>query len=476
MKKLIGILLLIMSSLALAEDFGWETGTLTGWTVGGGSSNAVKSTGWSSNGIGVAVSGGLTNYSPGGGKTWNINPYGTYMGNIQPGTGSVSFDSAAGSLGLGSTDITAIKNYLIYQSQNGGGGSPTPTNASWIKQTVTLQAGTTYTIAWNYLSTDYTPWNDGSMMTLVHSSDSSITPTLNNSAKKYALLGFTNPGTGEYATGSYGSTGWQVATITVPVNGTYTLGFASFNLGDQSLSPILFVDQVQGSTTLNGQTFGPVAPNAGSTAPVAPSGGSTLCCGGSAASFSADPTKVNSVNAFINRITADSKVFVEQIGNSNTTTINQTGTRNNYVDYFVNGSFNNVSVVQSGSATTQVNYIDLSIGTAGVSSNSNTVNLTQQSTGGGKAIFATVSGSNNSLTVLQKDGGSHWADITLTGGNKTVDVTQQGSASHMTKIELTGQPTSLNLTQSGSTQQFYSIQHNCATAGGCAAITVTQGN
>ena len=475
MKKLISILLLTLSTLTLAEDFGWETGTLAGWTVGGGSSATVKST-WSSNGIGVAVTTGVTNFTPGGGKTWNINPYGTYMGSIQPGSGSVTFDSAAGSLGLSSTDITAVKNYLSYQAANGGGGNPTPTNASWIKQTVTLSAGTTYTIAWNYLSTDYTPWNDGSMMTLVHSTNSSITPTLNNSAKKYALLGFTNPGTGEYATGSYGSTGWQVATITVPVDGVYTLGFASFNLGDQALSPILFVDQIQGSTTLNGQTFGPVAPNAGSTAPTAPPAGNTLCCGGSAASFSADPTKTASVTAFVNRITADSKVFVEQIGNSNTITVQQTGTKNNYVNYFGNGSFNTVNINQSGTASTQVNYIDLSIGTAGSSSNSNTVNLTQTSTGGGKATFATMSGSNNSLTIQQKDGGSHWADVTLLGGNKTVDITQQGSASHMTKIELSGQPTSLSLTQSGSTQQFYSIQHNCATAGGCAAITVTQGN
>ena len=267
-----------------------------------------------------------------------------------------------------------------------------------------------------------------------------------------------------------------MATITVPVTGSYTLGFTSFNLGDQSLSPILFVDQIQGGTTLNGQTFGPVAPNPGSTAPAAPTGGgSTLCCGGSSASFSEDATKSASVTAFKNRVTADSKVLIEQIGNSNTIIVEQTGTKNNYVNYFGNGSSNNITINQHGNNSTAANYIDLQVGTAGTSSNSNTVNLSQQSTGGTKAVFATISGSNNSLTIAQKDGGSHWADITLSGGSKTVDVTQQGSANHMTKIELSGQPTSLNLTQSGTTQQFYSIQHNCATAGGCAAITVTQG-
>jgi len=79
------------------------------------------------------------------------------------------------------------------------------------------------------------------------------------------------------------------------------------------------------------------------------------------------------------------------------------------------------------------------------------------------------------LLVQQKDSGSHYAEITLSGGNKNVDVLQQGSASHMAKINLSGTPTDLSLTQSGSTQNYYSITHNCTTAGGCAKITVTQG-
>ena len=274
MKKILLLALLFClpaySAVVGGTGTDWETGALTGWTAGGGSTAAVKSTGWSDSGIGVAVSGGLTNYSPGGGKTWTVLPYGTYMGTIQAGNGSVTFDSAVTSLGLSSGENTAIKNYLSFQASNGGGGNPNPTNASWIKKTVSLTAGTTYTIAWNYLSTDYAPFNDGSMMTLTHSTDASKIPTLNNSQQRYALLGFTNPGTGNYATNSYGSTGWQLAVFTVPETGNYDLGFASFNLGDTALSPILFVDQVQGSTTLNGATFGPIAPNAGSTAPSTP--------------------------------------------------------------------------------------------------------------------------------------------------------------------------------------------------------------
>lgn len=450
-------------------NFGFEAGTTANWTVSNGTGTEKAATGWSANGAGVNTTKGITNYSPGGGKTWNVTPYGTYMMAIQAGAGSPQFDPAMTSLGLTSTEITNIRNYLTSL-----GGNSNPTNASWAKRTVTLQAGVTYTIAWQYLSTDYVPFNDGSAMTLVHSTDASKIPTLNNIQQRYALLGFTNPGTGNYATNSYGSTGWQLATITVPVSGDYVLGFTSFNLGDTALSPILLVDDLQGATTLNGTTFNPIPPNEGSLAPSAGPTTPTLCCGGSAAPFDADPAKVLQVQGFLNRTTADSIVYIDQIGNSNTITVQQTGTKQNYVNYEGNGSFNTVNITQSGNASTTVNYVDLVVGST-TPANSNTVNITQTSTGGSKAAFVNISDSNNSLTLQQKDAGSHWADVTLTGGNKTVSIIQQGSAGHMANVNLGGTATTLDLTQSGSTQQHYSISHTCATAGGCGTITVNQG-
>ena len=196
----------------------------------------------------------------------------------------------------------------------------------------------------------------------------------------------------------------------------------------------------------------------------------SLCCGGSNVAFSADTANTAKVTTFINRTTADSKVHIEQIGNTNTITVQQTGTPNNYFKYAGNGDSNTITSTQSGNNSTQANYIDLSI-----SGNSNTVNLTQTSTGGGKGIFATVSNNSNTLTVQQKDSGNHYAEINLSGSSKSVDLLQQGSAAHMAKITLSGQPVGLNLSQSGSTQQFYSINYNCTTAGGCQAISVTQG-
>ena len=461
MKRLIQFLFLAFTtSIALSQNLsaqgtGFETGNLTGWTT---SSSEVTVVG---NGT----------YSPGGGKTWAVNPYGTGMALLQP--TSTQFNTAITSLGLNSAENTAIRNFM---TANAGGGSPTPTTAAWIKKEVTLQAGTTYSFAWNYLSTDYTPYNDGSLMSLTHATNASVTPTLNNSQQRYALLGFTNPGTGNYSTGSYGSTGWQLATFTVPETGNYVLGFSTFNLGDTALSPMLFIDEIQGTTTLNGASYGPVAPNAGSTAPATPStpppppGPPPLCCGGSATPFNADIAKNAQVISFVNRTTADSKVFIEQIGNQNTITVQQTGTRNNYVNYYGNGLSNDINITQHGNATTEVNYVDLK-----VVGNFNTATLQQTSTAGAKAVFTDISGNSNSLTVTQKDSGSHYAEVVLGGGNKTVDITQQGSAGHMAKVNLSGLPTDLSLTQSGSTQNYYSITHNCTTAGGCAKITVTQG-
>lgn len=204
--------------------------------------------------------------------------------------------------------------------------------------------------------------------------------------------------------------------------------------------------------------------------PVTAANTPALCCGGSSNSFSADATNTAKVQAFINRTTQDSQVYIEQLGNQNTITVEQTGTRNNYVKYYGNGSSNNIAITQSGNANTQANYIDLS-----VVGNSNNVTLQQQSTGGGKGIFATVNNNNNTLLVQQKDSGSHYADINLSGGSKNVDILQQGSASHMAKVTLSGNPTDLSLSQSGSTQNFYSINFNCATTGGCAKITIQQG-
>lgn len=204
--------------------------------------------------------------------------------------------------------------------------------------------------------------------------------------------------------------------------------------------------------------------------PVTAANTPALCCGGSAQPFNADAANSAKVQTFISRTTNDSKVYIEQIGNGNLITIEQTGTKQNYAEYHGNGSSNEVNINQQGNPVTQVNYVE-----ANILGNSNIVNITQQSTGGGKGAFVNIQDNNNSVIIQQKDSGSHYAEVTLSGGNKNVDITQQGSAGHMARINLSGLAQDLSLTQSGSTQQFYSITSNCATVGGCAKITVNQG-
>ena len=457
------ITLLFSTTTATAqENYGFELGNLTGWTA---SNPATRSdTGWGGNGVGVAVVSGVTNFAPGGGKTWNVTPHGTRMASLQAGGGSPNFDSIVSSLGLLPADNTAIRTMLQQQAQTGG-GNPNPTNGVWLRRSVTLQAGVAYSIAWQYISSDYTPFNDGSLITLVHSTDASKIPTLNNLQSRYGLLGFTNPGTGNYSTGSYGSTGWQVAIFTVPETGTYTLGFASFNLGDTALSPILLVDEIQGETMLNGQAFAPVQPNAGSSAPPPPAPAPSLCCGGSAAPFNSNTAFTNRVQTFT--ATGDSRVIIQQIGNFNTTNVTQVGSRN-FTEYRVTGSNNTATITQNSNNST--NYIEATIQG---SNNSTTIN--QSGTAGSRGVLTNVANNGNTINVQQQNTGSHYAEISLSGGSKTVNITQTGSGNHMANVNLSGGTTSLSLTQSGGTQQHYSITHTCATAS-CGPITVTQGN
>jgi hypothetical protein len=196
-----------------------------------------------------------------------------------------------------------------------------------------------------------------------------------------------------------------------------------------------------------------------------------LCCGGTAGgAITTDVNFFNGINAFMNRTTGDAQIYVEQIGSNNNITIDQSGTINNKVKYNGNGNDNMITIQQSSTNTTALNYTDLT-----VNGNNNQVNITQQSTGGFKGINAKVHDNNNSLAIQQKDNGNHVVEVNLSGGNKNVDVLQEGSGNQTARIGLTGMPVDLSLSQSGSTSQTYSIQFNCATAGGCPKIVVQQG-
>lgn len=471
-------MLLFLCSNAFAQGSGFESGNLTGWTTSGSD---------------VGISTGL-NSANFGGSTWTVRPYGTYMGQLYPNS-SVSFDSATASLGLSSVDNTAVKSYLTQQANNGGGGDPTPTNASWIKRTVTLEAGTTYKYAWNYLSTDYTPFNDGSMITLIHSTNGAITPTINNLQKKYGLLGFTNLGTGEYATGSYGSTGWQQAVFTVPVTGSYVLGFATFNLGDTALSPMLFIDELQGTTEKDGQSFGPIDPNPGSSAPSSGGGGGAPTVTGSSTSNSVSSSNsVGSTTTTNNQYTWGGSTYTV-IGTSTPTTTTTTTTPVTTTTWS-DGSTTTSNGNSSTSTSVTFNYTVTGPNTPpaspNVGTNVNSVYITQSNAGASNNVTAnqsghgnyesvTLGGSNNTVRAGQGYTFStsgvatestisnyNLSGLTVSGNANTMINTQVGS-SNSTLAIITGNTNSSTYNQTGNGNQSYG-----SIAGNNNTITVGQ--
>lgn len=266
------------------SNMGFESGT-TGWTIGAGNTGTMTTTiTGSGTGIslitgtpgtvtfsagahpGAGVSGSAYYQPPVSPATWTFSAYGNNMLALQP-NATTNWSTVGAELGLTSTQITSLSSLLQSQATASGFGSGTITNLAYTYRTVSLTAGTTYRMAWNYIGTDYVPFNDGSITTLVPVNGTTGTTTVNNYTQNYALLGFTNPGTGDYSAGTFGSTGWQVSTYSVNTTGDYQLGFAVFNLDDTSLSPVLLVDDLQGATTKNGTTFGAVAPNPGTSAP-----------------------------------------------------------------------------------------------------------------------------------------------------------------------------------------------------------------
>jgi hypothetical protein len=194
-----------------------------------------------------------------GPNAWAISPYtGSTMYSLSPTQPSNSYANMSTALSLSSASVSALSAEIAAQNPSGGGSI---TNAAWVSKDFTFTAPSTFKMYWTYTSVDYVPFNDGSITTLVNTGDAATLGKINGISTQYLLLGATNPGTGNYSTGSYGSTGWQVVNYDVTTAGTYKLGFAVFNQGDTALSPILNVNDGLGTVTQNGTLFGSVAPN-----------------------------------------------------------------------------------------------------------------------------------------------------------------------------------------------------------------------
>jgi hypothetical protein len=219
---------------------------------------SLSASGWTNGPAGTSSVTGTQTINAGG-TNWAISPYtGSTMVRIEPTNPTATYSNMTSALGMSAASVSALSGEIAAQNPQGGGNI---TNAAWIYKDFPLAAATKFSMYWVYTSTDYVPFNDGSITTFVNTGNAAALGKINNVLTQYILLGATNPGTGNYSTGSYGSTGWQIVNYEAVDAGTYRLGFASFNQGDTALSPILNVNDGLGTVTKNGTTFGAVAPN-----------------------------------------------------------------------------------------------------------------------------------------------------------------------------------------------------------------------
>jgi hypothetical protein len=187
---------------------------------------------------------------PAGPNNWQVNAYDSNMAVLRPSGDMISMTTLQSVMGLSDSSMT----YIV-------GVFPHITDVAYIYRDISMNAGQTRTISWNYTATDYDPFNDASLICMANLTDPSKPPIINGYYSDVSILGATVLGTGNYSTGSYGSTGWQTATVKAAVAGVYRLGFVVYNLDDTALSPYLFLDNPPGTTTLNGEEFLPIDPD-----------------------------------------------------------------------------------------------------------------------------------------------------------------------------------------------------------------------
>ena len=164
-------------------------------------------------------------------------------------------------------------------------------------------------------------------------------------------------------------------------------------------------------------------------------------------------------------------------GDGNTLNINQArttlgsplGTNGHYQSVEITGYQNTVTTQQTNTGGVGGQYMETTI-----NGNQNSV-VARQTDNGNKIMFSSITGNNNTVDAVQKGTGQHYLENRLTGNGNSVSALQEGSIANRATVDLTnnGGPASVILQQTGG--QNVSVTTGCATAGGCAPITVRQG-
>ena len=180
-------------------------------------------------------------------------------------------------------------------------------------------------------------------------------------------------------------------------------------------------------------------------------------------------TQGNSAGSFSD----DNAVFIDVNGTNNNINIRQgdnvDDAGGHRTKLNMSGNYNTVGINQhnDGGIGSNGHFMDIDI-----AGNSNTAYMDQKADGD-KMLFLDVNGSSNNIDILQQGTGQHFLDVTL-GSNQTVDITQDGSGSHAATIDMSGYTSGLTLSQSGSTDQTYSLNQICTNSNGCGTTTVNQ--
>lgn len=193
-----GLLAAAAPARAAVVNGGFETGTVSGWTVVG-SGHASDST------VGV------------------FPTEGSYQGYIETtGNFTALVPAVAASLGLTASTILGL-------------GAGTPTNGTGISQVVTVNAGDTLTFDWNFLTDELNEsatFNDFGFFSIA--GDAFLLASRNSST-----YDTTSP-----PAGFDGQTGWASQSYTFATGGSYQIGFGVFNVGDSGHNSALLIDHV----------------------------------------------------------------------------------------------------------------------------------------------------------------------------------------------------------------------------------------
>lgn len=193
-------------------------------TFSNGDFEAGNLSGW--NTIGSVIATPSTTVTTYNSVVWTVNAAGNFMAQLQSAGAAVS--TIESTLGVAAGTLNAL-------NTNPDGGALT--NGSALYRSFSANAGDTLSFAWNYVATDYIPYNDPAFALLI-----------GPSASTTVLASINGLGT---AVGTSGNSGWMNFNSTIGTAGNYTLAFVTTNDKDTILNSFLHIDASAGTCNPN---------------------------------------------------------------------------------------------------------------------------------------------------------------------------------------------------------------------------------